>query len=73
MGSKRGKGKRYSLLSKLKSGTMTLNKFFESGLCFHWFKVYTLDNYGGWPKKANVIMFKTKPVTSLLININLQT
>ena len=38
---------------------MTL-KFFESGLCFQWFKVYTLDNYGGWPKKANVISVQDK-------------
>ena len=40
---------------------MTLNKFFESGLYFHWFKVYTLDNYGGWQKKkANVITVQDK-------------
>lgn len=39
---------------------MTLNKFFESELYFNWFKVYTLDNYGGWQKKANMTTIQDK-------------
>ena len=55
------KEKGCSLLSKLKSGIMTLNKFFESELYLNWFKVYILDNYGGWQKKkANMITIQDK-------------